>query len=494
MCVNVSLYQKLAITLTVLFIFIAGVFFYWGKHLEEKTRFESQQRLHLSLAPSLVRDNPLLQQGVYDYKALKNLFHTLMVLGPAFEFYLLDQNGKILTYSADSSLVERDHISLKPIENLIQYRHPLPVYGDDPKHQTRQKIFSATPIFNGSTLMGYLYVIVAGERYVDTYAQVQKESKVEVSLVMLAIGLLALFILMLWLFRNITSPIRLLNMEMTLVTKQGFSQKDVSLNQWNQNSKNEVHQLGVMFHEMMGHIDCQFEKLKRVDVQRKTLLAEISHDLRTPLASLHGYLETLSLKQNDLIDKQKQAFLATSLKNASQLKLLIDQIFELAHIESGHVSIQNEQFNVVEVLYDIVDKFNLTAKAKDIKLIFEPTRHDIIVVSDINKLERVITNLIENALRHTPAGGQIALELLLTSERRCQISIKDSGIGINPQELSQIFTPRYQATNTMKVSHQKNIGLGLSISQKLLNLMGSEIAVESELGVGSSFSFELVVA
>ncbi|QOL25252.1 hypothetical protein LP316_13260 [Thalassotalea sp. LPB0316] len=171
---NLSLYQKLTVVLSVLFVFIGSVFYFWGAHLEEKTRFESQQRLHLSLAPSLVRDNPVLQQGVYDYDGLNNLFHTLMILGPAFEFYLLDKQGNILTYSADNALVKRKKVSLEPIDNLIQYRHPLPVYGDDPKHPSRQKIFSATPIFSGSTLMGYLYIIVAGERYVDTYEQAKR--------------------------------------------------------------------------------------------------------------------------------------------------------------------------------------------------------------------------------------------------------------------------------------------------------------------------------
>ena len=492
MCVNLSLYQKLAIVLTCLFLFIASVFYFWGQHLEQKTRFESQQRLHLSLAPSLVRDNPLLQKGVYDYDALKNLFHTLMILGPAFEFYLLDKDGYILNFSDDKSLVKRDKVNLKPIDNLIQYRHPLPVYGDDPKHPTRQKIFSATPIFNGSTLMGYLYVIVAGERYVDTFDQVKKESKVEVSLVMLTIGLAVVFILMLWLFRNITSPLRLLNLEMTLVTKQGFNTDNISLSQWQPDAKNEVHQLGAIFTTMMAHIEAQFKQLENIDHQRKELLAEISHDLRTPLASLHGYLETLHLKKSQLTKEQEQAFVATSLRNACQLRQLIDQIFELAHLENGHVNIVNERFNLVEVLYDIIDKFALEAKRQNIDLVFSPVEHHIVVISDLNKLERVITNLIDNALRHTPAGGKVELIVKQAENGQYQVSIKDSGIGIKQEELEQIFNARYQASNSIQTVNQKNIGLGLTISQKLIELLGSEISVESELGVGSQFSFCLV--
>lgn len=488
---NLSLYQKLALILTLLFLFIAGVFYYGGKHLEQKTRFESQQRLHLSLAPSLVRDNPELQQGLYDYSALKNLFHTLMVLGPSFEFYLLDPEGNILTYSADRSLVKRDKISLQPIKNLIQYRHPLPVYGDDPKYLEQQNIFSATPIFNGPNLVGYLYVIVAGSRFVDTFDEVHQSNNVEVSLVILGVGSIMLFILLLWLFGNITSPVRRLNHEMKKVKEQGFNQAHTDLTQWSQTSKNEVHQLGNMFVEMMDHIQQQFMQLTQIDKQRKEMLAELSHDLRTPLSSLHGYLETLSVKGDDIPPESRKAFIDTALKSACQLKLLIDQIFELAHLESGHVSVQKEQFNLAELLYDIVEKFRLTAEKKQLILNFEPDNHDIIVSSDINKLERVLSNLFENAIRHTPEQGAITLKVSLSEAQGVIVEIRDTGVGIEQSELDSIFLPRYQAANTVRHRQQKNIGLGLAISQKLLTLLDSELNVESQLGKGTRFYFTL---
>ena len=87
---KLSLYHRLSLSLLVVFIAIISVFYIWAQQLEQKTRYESEQNLHLSLAASLARDNPLLQQGVYDHHALKNLFHTLMVMGPAFEFYFVE--------------------------------------------------------------------------------------------------------------------------------------------------------------------------------------------------------------------------------------------------------------------------------------------------------------------------------------------------------------------------------------------------------------------
>ena len=162
---RLSLYHRLSLSLLVVFIVIISVFFVWAEHLEQTTRYESEQHLHLSLAASLARDNPLLQKGAYDHQALKNLFHTLMVLGPAFEFYFVDPSGVILTHSITPSLIKRDRIDLKPLIQLTQNQASLPIYGDDPQHENRKKIFSAAPVFNGSELIGYLYVIVTGERY-----------------------------------------------------------------------------------------------------------------------------------------------------------------------------------------------------------------------------------------------------------------------------------------------------------------------------------------
>lgn len=120
---KISLYQRLALALAVLFIAVGGVFFWWSHNLEQLSRNEAEQRLHISLAKHLAADNPLLKQGVYDHQALKNLFHTLMLLGPSFEFYFVDSKGKILTYSAEPGKVKRDSIDLLPLFKLIRSRH-----------------------------------------------------------------------------------------------------------------------------------------------------------------------------------------------------------------------------------------------------------------------------------------------------------------------------------------------------------------------------------
>ena len=487
---KLSLYQRLSLSLFVVFIAVIVVFFFWTQEVEKVTRYESQQQLHLSLAANLARDNPLLQQGVYDPKALENLFHTLMVLGPAFEFYYVDPQGKLLTHSIAPSLIKKHKINLVPLIQLTSNQAPLPIYGDDPKHPTRKKVFSAAPVFNGTQLQGYLYIIVAGERYESTYSQHKGNHQTEFSVVLAIIAFIFLFAVMLGLFRYFTNPLRHLISDINALKAQDFDQSKVQLHKWMPNSQNEVHQLGSVFLEMVEQINNQIERLKKTDANRRELLADLSHDLRTPLSSLQGYIETLAIKGNSTTSEQREKYVNTALKNASQLKKLIDQIFELAHLEGGQVSLNQETFNLTELLYDVADKFSLKAKNKNIKMVIIPEFSNVQVNSDIGKLERILSNLIDNALRHTAENGEISLEISGINEGECYLLVKDNGSGIKEEEVAYIFDARYRASNATS-GKGKNVGLGLAITQKLAELMRLDIRVQSKLGEGTSFSLNL---
>ena len=487
---KLSLYHRLSLSLLGVFIVIISVFFVWAEHLEQTTRYESEQHLHLSLAANLARDNPMLQNGEYDHQALKNLFHTLMVLGPAFEFYFVDPSGAILTHSLPPSLIKREQINLKPLIQLTQNQVSLPIYGDDPQHVNRQKIFSAAPVFNGSELRGYLYVIVAGERYESAYSRLDSDRQAELSMVMLAGALLFLFVVMLGIFYYFTRPLRRLNRDIQQLKAVGFDKAKVNLTPWIPNSSNEVHQLGVAFDEMVSQINGQLTLLQQSDVQRRELLADISHDLRTPLSSLQGYIEMIAHKGDELSEQDREKYINTVLKNTLQLKLLIDQIFELAHLEGRQVSLNFEGFNLAELLYDVIAKFNLEASAKNIDISVKPSSSYTQVHSDIAKLERVISNLLENAIRHTSDNGKIIFAIEEFSDNQCRLTITDNGTGIKAEELSYIFDTRYRASNAIQ-DKNKHTGLGLAITKKLLELLKSDIKVQSTLGEGTSFSFNL---
>ncbi len=487
---NLSLYQRLSLALSLVFIAVAGMFYFWSQQVTEQLRFQSQQKLHLSLAANLARDNPLLQQGVYDQNALENLFHTLMVLGPAFEFYFLDPKGNILTDSADNSLVKREKVDINPILSLIKNQAPLPILGDDPRHQTRQKIFSAAPVFNGATLQGYLYVIVAGQQYdnVFNYNQLSQQFKMYMGLV--GATMLFLFILMLGLFRYVTNPVRLLHRDMLAFIDNQFDVNNIDLTRWRDHDHNEIDQLGGMFVQLVEKISHQFNQLNKTDSQRRELLAHLSHDLRTPLASIVGYIETLSLDKGQLSEQQRNEFLQTVLRNATHLNQLIDQIFELAHLENGQVALDLESFNLAELLFDVIDKFRPIADKRRIVLSVKPEQCHKVVHCDIGKLERVLSNLLDNAIRHSEDNSEIIFQVDDINAHSCSLTVIDFGSGIKKQELPYIFEPRYRASNAVN-DRVKHSGLGLAISKRLLTMMNINIRVKSELGKGSQFILQL---
>jgi signal transduction histidine kinase len=303
-------------------------------------------------------------------------------------------------------------------------------------------------------------------------------------------AMLFLFVVMLGIFAYFTRPLRRLSKDIKALRAVGFDKSKVNLAKWMPNSRNEVHQLGEAFEQMVKQINQQFDMLQKNDEHRRELLADISHDLRTPLSSLQGYIETLELKSDKVSKDQRQKYVEIALKNAQQLKGLIDQIFELAHLESGQVSLNLEAFNLAELLYDVVAKFSLQTSAKNIDISIVPECSYTQVHSDIGKLERVLSNLLENAIRHTSEEGKITLVITEINQNQCQLTISDTGTGIKEEELLYIFDTRYRGSNAVQ-DKEKHTGLGLAITKKLLELLKSDIKVTSTLGEGTAFSFNL---
>ncbi len=487
---KLSLYQRLAITVSAAFVVIAYLLLSWSSALAEQSKHQAEQKLHIELAAHLANDNPLLKDGVYDKPALENLFHTLMLLGPAFEFYYLDPAGNILTYSAKPDKIKRKSVDLAPLVQLISDQQNMPIYGDDPRSLSGKKIFSAAPIYNQGNLQGYLYVIIGGEIYDSVFAQVRSDQQLQQHGLLIIAALVLVLLLLLALFRYFTVPIRTLAKDMEKLKQNKFDSAKLSLVKWQQNdANNEVQVLGNTFVEMVEVINQQMLQLIENEKTRKELLAHLSHDLRTPLAAMQGYIETIALKGDAFTAEQKERFLATVMRNGQQLKLLIDQIFELAHLEDGQVSVNLEPFPIAELVHDIVAKFSLKAQEKQITLKVTPQECSDLVHSDIAKLERILSNLLDNAIRHTPSKGEITLSIK-QDNNQVTVSVTDTGTGISEQELDYIFDARYRASNASE-DKNRHAGLGLAISKRLSLLLNSDIKVMSRLGQGSCFSFSL---
>ncbi len=488
---KLSLYQKLSAVLLLTFVLIVTAFLYASQRIDTTSKDNAEQRLHHQLAEHLVHDNPLMASGQFDKKALENLFHSMMILGQNFEFYILDQDGKILSYSAKPGEVIRDRVELAPIKDFLAGHKQLPIYAQDPR-SNENKIFSVAPIYQDKDLRGYLYVIMRSQIYDGIFEQISANGKIQVYGLVTIASLFFLFMVLLVSFRFIVAPLQDLSEQVTRLKPGENSQPMLELK--TSGRSKEVDELTLSFNQLIAQVNQQVEKLKQVDAERRELFEHLSHDLRTPLASLHGFLETIDIQQNQLSVDDRKTYIHRCLKNARQLKRFVDQIFELANLESGQVSTNLEPLPIAELLYDLADKFDYAAGQKGVKLKVDVENEKIQIVTDIAKLERVLSNLIENAIRHTPKQGEITLRVL-DQQRSNQVlvEIRDTGSGIPEEDLPHLFNPRYRGTKALD-DGERHIGLGLTITQKLLSIIGSEIKVSNNRDVGAKFSFYLPIS
>lgn len=221
------------------------------------------------------------------------------------------------------------------------------------------------------------------------------------------------------------------------------------------------------------------------------MVANVSHDLRTPLATMRGYLETLQLKKNDLSEEDRQKYLLTALQHSERLSRLVENLFELAKLDANEIRPHFELFSLAELGQDVLQKFRLQAENRQTTLKLEAPPDLPPVYADIGLIERVLENLIANALRYTGAGDEIRL-IMLGKEHAVEVQVRDTGSGISSEDLPYIFDRFYQAGN--KHRSGAGAGLGLAISRHILRLHNTEFSVSSQINQGTVFRFDLSVS
>lgn len=222
---------------------------------------------------------------------------------------------------------------------------------------------------------------------------------------------------------------------------------------------------------------------------RRDLIANLSHDLRTPLASIRGYLEVLINKADNLPPEIRLNYKGIALRQTNYLADLTEQLLELAKLDFKGVELQRESLKLSELVFDVAQKFVLTAQGQQVELYPDLATDDPFVQADARLIERVLDNLIGNALQHTPAGGRVTVKVTTTSAG-VQVEVRDTGKGIEAKQLPFIFNRFFRGSGSHK-QQSVGAGLGLAITKRILELHGSTIRVQSQSGSGSSFAFLL---
>jgi two-component system OmpR family sensor kinase len=486
-----TLYSKLAIVLTGLFCIVGLIFVAITIFSTDMYQQEVNQKLNDNLAQHIVNEKLLIQNNRVNEDALKNIFHMLMVINPSIEIYLLDTDGNILAFSAPPGKVKRQRIDTGPIKSWLKGDRNQPILGEDPRNQKGKKVFTAAPIFNDDRLEGYLYVILGGEIY-DSIAQKLKRSFIiKLSFWVIWGSLLFALVTGLILFAMLTERLKkLTNSVDSFRLGEGLNIEELPIRKKG-NLSDEIDRLSVSFKVMAEQIQSQMEKLQKSDSMRRELVANVSHDLRTPLATLQGYIETLLLKEESLTGEERRKYLEIAIKHCVRLNRLVNDLFELAKLDSGDMKPRPESFNIIDLIQDLIQKFQLKAKEKDIKIDVNTRKELSYVFADIALIERALENLIENAIHYTDMGGTIEL-ILEKEEEDISIGVRNSGKIIPDKDIPLIFDRFYQLNRSSKdkIGHS---GLGLAITKKIIELHKRIIEVESSSDTGTYFHFRLPV-
>ena len=231
-------------------------------------------------------------------------------------------------------------------------------------------------------------------------------------------------------------------------------------------------------------------QLQEINKLRKEMIANISHDLRTPLATINGFIETLYLKRKEITTEDSERYLRIILKESARLNKLINELFELSKLEANQIKIKIVPFSIAELIQDVSQKYQIVCHEKNIVFDINLTNSIPYVLADIELIDRALQNLVDNAIKYNCNHGKIEITATKT-EDYVEIKISNTGAGIPKEEINQIFDRYYKSTKSNPESN--STGLGLAIVNKIIELHNSTIHAESELNKNTTFSFKLPV-
>lgn len=482
-----SFYAKLSIIFLGLMLLLGIIISVICVQSTLKFMDETNQKVNQDLAGEMaVEFQPYLMDDI-NQDSIRSKIRYLNGINPAIDIYLLGSNGMIKGHFLGSDTEGRELalevVDTGPLDQFLE-DELYPIYGSDPLYSDRKKTFSVAPI----EIMGesgcYLYVILGGKNYESAAGMILESYILSNSLLVLVLVLLTTILAGLILFRYLTKRIRRMSDAVTAF-ERGEVDRRIRVE-----SGDEIGQLAFSFNNMADTLVANLKEIKKVDRLRRDLIANISHDLRSPLASIHGYLETIQMKGENMEADEREKYYEIVLKNTRKLSKLVGELFELSRLDAEEVEPEFEPVSIPELVQDIVMQFEPQANEQGIELMAAIPGGSAfpMVKADIGLMERVLSNLIDNAMKNTPEEGRVTVSV--SSEGgNVTISVKDTGRGIPKEDLAHIFDRFYQVDKSR--SNSKGGGLGLSIAQKILRLHNSTLQVESTLKKGTQFSFDL---
>lgn len=424
-----------------------------------------------------------------DNAPLRELLLRLGRSSLAFDFHVIDGTGKILLSSVPTARLRRASVDIGAVESLILNPQVLPVMIDDPTEPGVLRIFSAARFGRGAQPRGYLLLLLRGQDAGAFLSHQGSRVFLESVVMMAGVSVLA-FGAAIVLLVSILRPIRKLSRAMEVFRRESGIVWPSENGKELEPEGSELERLSLHFNEMARQIVELLHRLKDDDRKMREMFANISHDLRTPLTIIQGCLETAQTKGESLPTARRSALMDVALRQSRSLGRLIETVFELSKLQSADYQLRRELFSIADLVQDVAMKFSPKAMERGISIRIDGGDRHIQVTADVLLVERVLDNLIDNALRHAGGADEVTIRLV---ERAVDVEIMvcDNGSGIPTAAWNRILTEQSGKPPSYPGATEKGTGLGLSIVRRILELHGTSLELVTTGGNGTNFRFAL---
>lgn len=257
------------------------------------------------------------------------------------------------------------------------------------------------------------------------------------------------------------------------------------------NYSDEIDYLVKHFVKSSRTIEREIQRLNRIENYRKEFIGDISHELKTPIFAIQGFVETLlnGALEDENVNRE---FLKKTMRNVNRLIYLTKDLMEISKLETGELKSDMEPFYLYEVIHDVIDSLHHKAEKDDVALILNDFDKNIQVKADKNQIKQVLINLIENGVKYNVKGGKVEIDLVnfKKDKNRVLLVVKDTGIGIDEADLPRV-TERFFRVDKSRSRERGGTGLGLAIVKHIIEAHREQLYFESKVNEGTTFKFTL---
>ncbi len=460
--------------------FTIGILRIW-----ELVQLESAQRNNASLAKGIAGELQPFYVPAIDEPGARSLLYHYLILNPMIDIYLVAEDGGVISRfalrDAPTGVVPVD---VAPLKRFLAEgeRLRLPLFGTDPSAPEQPTVFSVER-FSIRGIPAYLYVVLVNERSRHTFhlslSSVGVRYGLAISLTIAVAATLVGELVMRRTFRRFDG---------IMDAVRSFERGDFSVS-GPEHGNDELGRLGTAVNSMARKISSSFTALESKDALRRELIANIWHDIKSPVASVSLLIDLL---KREATGEGREKLADNAVANIAMLTRFLDELRELGRLEANEIVPDLALCSLENIIDEI--ELSVAHRAQSRGLRFRTHVDDglPLVRADETLIVRVLLNLIDNAMRYTSANGSVEVAVLREGTG-VKIAVRDTGTGISETDLPHIFERTFQAAGSSE-SFRGSAGLGLAIVKKIVELHGSLIHVKSGVGIGTEFSFILPAA